>query len=67
MTTLLSHPDSSPVRMVKIVEKTPDLLAVMWESVRAAAASEGNPPKWLNRVLDTARHYASHFCLNDKM
>ncbi len=64
MRTLLSHPDVSPARMVKIVEKNPDLLAVMWpvltESVRTAASGEGNPPKWLNRVLDTALYYVSY-------
>lgn len=58
---LLESPDVSPARMMRLLEKTPQNLPVLWplltESVRFAAAQE-TPPRWLNRILDVALIHA---------
>ncbi|MGY5765137.1 DUF7824 domain-containing protein [Brachybacterium sp. DNPG3] len=50
--------DASPARMVRIIEKNPRTLPVMWpvltESIAAASAVDGTLPRWLSRVLDVA-------------
>ncbi|NYD66345.1 DUF7824 domain-containing protein [Agromyces atrinae] len=55
---LLSWPDVSPARMVRVLDKHPRSLPVLWpilvESIAHAALHEGPPPRWLNRVLDVA-------------
>ena len=64
MRALLTQPDVSPARMVKLLETEPTTLPVLWpvlvESVRYAAGVDGTPPQWLNRVLDVALLHAAH-------
>ncbi|MFC0715388.1 DUF7824 domain-containing protein [Cellulomonas biazotea] len=61
---LVTQPDVSPARMVRLLESHPTTLPVLWpvlvESVRHAAAVDGAPPRWLNRVLDVALLHAAH-------
>ncbi|MGW4480727.1 hypothetical protein [Rhodococcus triatomae] len=58
MRALLTQPDVSPARMMKVLDSDPALLPVLWplltESVRYAAEASGTLPRWLNRVLDVA-------------
>ncbi|MFD1815534.1 hypothetical protein [Rhodococcus gannanensis] len=62
MRALLTQPDVSPARMMKVLESDPELLPVLWpvltESVRCAAETSGPLPRWLNRVLDVAMRSA---------
>lgn len=55
---LLPWPDVSPARMVRVLDKHPRSLPVLWpvlvESIAHAASLDGPPPRWLNRVLDVA-------------
>lgn len=59
---LVTQPDVSPARMVKLMESDPTTLPVLWpvlvESVRYAAGVDGAPPHWLNRILDVALLHA---------
>ena len=59
---LLTSPDVSPARLVRVLEKHPTTLPTLWplltEPVRAAGAAEGPPPRWLARVLDAATLHA---------
>ena len=64
MRALVTQPDVSPARMVKVLEQDPTTLPVLWpvlvESVRYAAGVDGAPPQWLNRILDVALLHATH-------
>lgn len=64
MRALLTQPDISPARMVRLIESDPTTLPVLWpvlvESVRYAAGVEGALPHWVNRVLDVALLYADY-------
>lgn len=59
---LLTQPDVSPARLVRVLEKRRHLLPLLWplltEPVRAAAAADGPPPRWLNQVLVVALVHA---------
>ncbi len=62
--TLLGSPEVSPARLVRVLEKNPTTLPVLWplltEPIRVVGLSDGPPPRWLNRVLDVALLYADH-------
>ena len=62
--TLLEFPEVNPAKMVRVLEKSPTTLPVLWplltEPVRVAGTSDSPVPKWLNRVLDVALFYADH-------
>jgi len=62
--TVLEFAEVSPAKMVRVLEKNPTTLPVLWplltEPVRVAGAVEGPLPKWLNRVLDVAGFHADH-------
>ncbi|MFF2650696.1 hypothetical protein [Streptomyces sp. NPDC058045] len=55
--------EASPARMVRVLEKRPRTLPVLWpvlvDSITVAGAA-GTLPRWLNRVLDLAVLYAPH-------
>lgn len=64
VSALLCSADVSPARMVRVLEKNPTSLPVLWplltEPVRVAGAADGPPPRWLNRVFDVTTLYADH-------
>lgn len=59
---LLTQPDVSPARLVRVLEKRRHLLPLLWplltEPVRAAGSTDGPPPRWLNQVLVVALVHA---------
>lgn len=63
MRALLTQPDFSPARIVKLLEQDATTLPVLWpvlvESVRHAASIPGAAPRWLNRILDVALLHAA--------
>ncbi len=58
---LLESPDFSPARVVRVLERDPAVLPVLWpvltEAVRVASGAS-RPPAWLNRILDAALQHA---------
>lgn len=61
---LLQHEAVSPAKLVRILEKEPQLLSVFWvmsvECIRFAGGKE-KAPTWVNRVLDNCLYYAYYF------
>lgn len=61
---LLEHEAVSSAKLVRILEKEPQLLSVFWvmsvECIRFAGERE-KPPTWVNRVLDNCLYYAYYF------
>ncbi|QSR25184.1 hypothetical protein CFH99_06055 [Nocardioides aromaticivorans] len=62
MRFLLTQPEVSPARVVRVIENHPHLLPTLWplltEPIRAAGGSEAPPPRWLNQVLAVAITHA---------
>ncbi|WP_206040467.1 hypothetical protein [Rhodococcus sp. HNM0563] len=62
MRALLTQPDVSPARLVRLLERDASLLPVLWpilvESIRYTSDLDGAAPRWLNRVLDVALLHA---------
>jgi hypothetical protein len=57
-TGLLTNEVFTPARLAALVESQPRLLPVLWpvltEPIRVVGLSDGMPPRWLNRVLESA-------------
>lgn len=62
MRFLLTQPEVSPARVVRVIENHPHLLPTLWplltEPIRVAGLSDAPPPRWLNQVLALAIAHA---------
>ena len=64
---LLSYEEISPAKLVRIVEKESELLSIcwgmLWECIKDAGSKTvetGQPPAWINRILDICIYYAAY-------
>lgn len=67
MRTLLRNDAVSPAKLVRILEKEPDLLPVLWRMLKECVREggertmkTGKSPAWVNRVLDITLYHAHY-------